>query len=68
MTLLQKFLKDTTPELQRQRNVRLHAIGRIAELPEGCQRQLHKSMEATAANTGLTLILALSYSGRVGDY
>lgn len=64
MTLLQKFLKDTTPELV-DRNVRLQAIGRLAELPGGCQRQLQKSIETTASNTGLTLILALSYSGRI---
>ena len=64
MTLLQKFLKDTTPELH-ERNVRLQAIGRLTELPAGCQRQLHASIEATASNTGLTLVLALSYGARV---
>ena len=64
MTLLQKFLKDTTPELM-EKNVRLQAIGRLTELPAACQRQLNESIETTAANTGLTLILALSYSGRV---
>lgn len=64
MTLLQKFLKDTTPELH-EKNVRLQAIGRLTELPAGCQRQLHASIEATASNTGLTLVLALSYGARV---
>ncbi len=64
MTLLQKFLKDTTPELD-ERNVRLQAIGRLAELPGGCQRQLHESIETPRPTPGLTLILALSYSGRV---
>ena len=63
MTLLQKFLKDTTPELQ-ERNVRLQAIGRLSELPAGCQRQLEQSMQSTAGNNGLTLVLALSYSAR----
>ena len=63
MTLLQKFLKDTTPELM-ERNVRLQAIGRLHELPAGCLRQLQASIDRTAQNTGLTLILALSYSGR----
>ena len=64
MTLLQKFLKDTTPELV-ERNVRLQAIGRLAELPAGCQRQLRTSIDTTASNTGLTLVLALSYGARV---
>ena len=63
MLLLQKFLKDTTPELM-ERNVRLQAIGRLQELPAACHKQLDQSIEATSRNTGLTLILALSYSGR----
>ena len=63
MTLLQKFLSDTTAELV-EKNVRLQAIGRLQELPAGCQKQLHKSIEQTARGTGLTLILALSYGSR----
>ena len=63
MMLLQKFLSDTTPELT-EKNVRLRAIGRLQELPAGCQNQLHRSIEQTACNTGLTLILALSYGAR----
>ena len=63
MNLLQKFLQETTPELI-EKNVRLRAIGRLAELPASCQEQLRSSIEATATCTGLTLILALSYSGR----
>ena len=63
MALLQKFLRDTTPELM-ERNVRLQAIGRLEELPAGCRKQLFASIEETSKNTGLTLILALSYGGR----
>src|SRR5580698_4883154 len=64
MRLLEKFLKEKTPELL-EKNVRLQAIGRLTDLPESCQKQLHKSIEATAGNNGLTLILALSYGGRL---
>src|SRR6202790_1204752 len=64
MRLLEKFLKEKTPELI-EKNVRLQAIGRLTDLPESCQEQLHKTIEATAANNGLTLILALSYGGRL---
>ena len=64
MRLLEKFLKEKTPELL-EKNVRLQAIGRLTDLPPSCQRQLHESSERTAANTGLTLILALSYGGRL---
>ena len=64
MRLLERFLKEKTPELL-EKNVRLQAIGRLTDLPVACQRQLHKSIEQTAANNGLTLILALSYGGRL---
>jgi undecaprenyl diphosphate synthase len=59
MRLLEKFLKEKTPELI-EKNVRLQAIGRLTDLPESSQQQLHKTIEQTAGNTGLTLILALS--------
>ena len=64
MRLLERFLKEKTPELI-EKNVRLQAIGRLTDLPEACQVQLHKSIEQTAQNNGLTLILALSYGGRL---
>ncbi|MEP7071938.1 MAG: isoprenyl transferase [Verrucomicrobiota bacterium] len=64
MKLLERFLKDKTPELQ-EKNVKLQAIGRLTDLPASCQRRLHDSIEKTAGNTGLTLILALSYGGRL---
>lgn len=64
MKLLEKFLRDEIAELN-QNNVRLQAIGRLSDLPESVQKQLHASILATSRNTGLTLILALSYSGRV---
>src|SRR3954449_8756801 len=64
MRLLEKFLKEKTPELV-EKNVRLQAIGRLTDLPANCQQQLHRTIEATASNNGLTLILALSYGGRL---
>jgi undecaprenyl diphosphate synthase len=63
MRLLEKFLKERTPELL-EKNVRLQAIGRLTDLPNSAQKQLHKTIEATSKNDGLTLILALSYGGR----
>ncbi len=64
MRLLERFLKEKTPELI-EKNVRLQAIGRLTDLPSGCQKQLHESIERTSTKTGLTLILALSYGGRL---
>lgn len=63
MKLLERFLKEKTSEMD-ERGVRLQAIGRLRDLPESCQQQLHEAVERTRQNTGLTLILALSYGGR----
>jgi undecaprenyl diphosphate synthase len=64
MRLLERFLQERTAELV-EKNVRLQAIGRLTDLPSVCQKQLHRSIEQTAQNNGLTLILALSYGGRL---
>ncbi len=45
-------------------NVRLTAIGDLQSLPKGCNHKLNEAIELTGSNTGLTLILALNYSGR----
>jgi undecaprenyl diphosphate synthase len=63
MGLLQKFLKDYTGDL-RKRSVKLQAIGRLDEMPQGVQRQIRESIEATSAGKNLTTILAVNYSGR----
>lgn len=44
--------------------VRLLTIGNISHLPKECQKNLKEAKEATRNNSGLTLLLALSYSGR----
>jgi undecaprenyl diphosphate synthase len=63
MRLLERFLKDKLQELN-DAGVRLQAIGRLNELPEICQRRLAETIADTSTNSRLTLILALSYSGR----
>lgn len=63
MRYLVHYLKRETPDLNRN-NVRLEAIGQIRRLPDHVREQLHESREILSSNTGLTLILALSYSGR----
>lgn len=63
MRLLLKALKDETDRLHTN-NVRLQAIGDIAALPREVQNELFEDIEKTKNNTGLTLVLALSYSGR----
>jgi undecaprenyl diphosphate synthase len=44
--------------------IRLSTIGDTASLPAKAQKELQKAIETTKDNTGLNLILALSYSGR----
>src|SRR5437868_145448 len=63
MKYLARYLKSEIGELNRN-NVRLEVIGQIYRLPEFVQEQLKKTRAALANNTGLTLILALSYGGR----
>jgi undecaprenyl diphosphate synthase len=63
MRLLERFLQEKLQELN-DAGVRLQAIGRLNELPEICQRKLSEAITSTSANSRLTLILALSYSGR----
>lgn len=63
MTLLEKYLRQEINELY-DNGVRLKAIGKINALPKSIQKLLREGAEMTAGNTGLTLTLALSYSGR----
>ena len=63
MLLLDRFLKDRTPEMM-DKNVRLQAIGRLTDLPANVQQRIHESIETTSKNSGVTMILALSYGAR----
>ena len=63
MELLVNTIRKEVEDLKKN-NVRLHVIGDFESLPEVCQKELNEAKEITAANTGLNLILALSYSSR----
>ena len=45
-------------------NVRLLTIGDLKSLPGNCEKELQKAMDKTKNNTGLSLVLALSYSSK----
>jgi undecaprenyl diphosphate synthase len=45
-------------------NIRLHVIGALEMLPERPYTALKEALEITAGNTGMNLIIALSYSSR----
>ena len=63
MRLLEQFLRERLGQMIKD-NVRLQAIGRLTDLPQSCQEELHRSIGATSQNTGVTMILALSYGSR----
>ncbi|MDJ1483159.1 isoprenyl transferase [Cytophagaceae bacterium YF14B1] len=63
MELLVSTIRSETETLMKN-NVRLLAIGDIQNLPKNCQKELAEAIEITSKNTGLSLVLALSYSGR----
>lgn len=63
MNLLLQYLRSELEELN-DNNVRLNAIGQLNALPKPVQKQLYRSIDELSGNTGLTLTLALSYSGR----
>lgn len=63
MELLVSTISAETPQLNK-KNVRLQAIGNLNSLPPACLQELNESIEVTSKNTGLTLVLALSYSSK----
>lgn len=63
MTLLVDTIAKETPTLMKN-NVRLLTIGDLERLPKGAHDKFIGCMEQTAGNTGLNLVIALSYSSR----
>ena len=63
MTLLVDTIAKETPTLM-QNNVRLLTIGDIDRLPENSRLKFEQCMQETAQNTGLKMVIALSYSAR----
>ena len=63
MKLLIQTIEAETPTLNKN-NVRLLSIGDSSRMPEDVNKRLQACIKTTENNTGLTLILALSYSSR----
>lgn len=63
MSLLVGTIKDELPGMIKS-NIRLETIGNIDSLPAKSRRELAAAIDSTKNSTGLTLILALSYSGK----
>src|SRR5690606_32144342 len=63
MRLLARHLNKERKKLV-ENNVRFTCIGELSRLPETVRREVEKSIEVTAENTGMVLTVALSYGGR----
>jgi undecaprenyl diphosphate synthase len=63
MELLVETLRKEVPILNKN-NIKMHAIGALSMLPPNARQALTEALDMTAANTGLNLVMALSYSSR----
>jgi len=63
MSLFVETIRKEVPILNKN-NIRLHVIGDLSLLPKDAFAELHEALDMTSHNTGLNVILALSYSSR----
>jgi len=63
MTMLKRYIRSEMGEVKAN-NIRFQAIGHIAGLADGVQKEIVWATEHTAANTGTVLSVALNYGGR----
>ncbi|MBO9573287.1 MAG: isoprenyl transferase [Chitinophagaceae bacterium] len=63
MELLVKTIRQETETLNKN-NIRLHVIGDLSKMPADAIEELNESKRITSKNTGLNLVMALSYSSR----
>ena len=63
MELLIDTIRKEVPTLNKN-NIKLQVIGDVTMLPPNARKELQEALNETAANSGLTLIMALSYSSR----
>ncbi|HRG23369.1 MAG TPA: isoprenyl transferase [Chitinophagaceae bacterium] len=63
MELLVSTIRKEVESLNKN-NIRLHVIGDMSMLPDYARTELNEALDITRPNTGLNLVMALSYSGR----
>ncbi len=64
---LMELLVDTIRkevETLNKNNIKLHVIGNMKMLPQYANNEMREALEMTSHNTGLNLVMALSYSSR----
>lgn len=62
--LMNIILVNLEEEIFMKSNVRFRMIGELERLPKSVQERLKGCIERTSANTGMTMVIALSYSSR----
>lgn len=62
--LMGLVLSSLEDEIFMKNNVRFQVIGDIKRLPEAVQEKLQQTIDHTAGNTAMTMVVALSYSSR----
>jgi len=62
--LMGLVLSSLEDEIFMKHNVRFRVIGELKRLPEDVQQKLQETMEHTAENDAMTMVVALSYSAR----
>jgi undecaprenyl diphosphate synthase len=63
MELLVETIRNEVETLNKNQ-IKLHVIGDMNMLPEYARKELNEALEMTSKNTGMNLIMALSYSSR----
>lgn len=63
MELLVQTIRNETETLNKN-NIRLHVIGDLSKMPANAINELNESIAITSRNSGLNLVMALSYSSR----
>jgi undecaprenyl diphosphate synthase len=63
MELLVDTIHNEVPTLNKN-NIKLHVIGDVNMLPDAARNELNEALHETSVNTGLNLVMALSYSSR----
>ena len=62
--LMGLVLSSLEDEIFMKNNVRFQVIGDLGRLPESVQQKLKETIEHTAGNSAMTMVVALSYSSR----
>ncbi len=62
--LMGLVLASLEDEIFMKNNVRFQVVGEMERLPLNVQRKLQETMDHTAANSAMTMVVALSYSSR----